>query len=204
MPRPGHPGPDANDGVDALTRPLDPDEVYRRFAPAVFGYVRAQAATEPEDLAAEVFYQVVRDLGRFEGDDVALRRWIFTIAHHRLVDHHRRRRRSPVSVSWDAALHGRVAAPAADQFDDRQLVDALKVLTRAQRDVVVLRFIADLSIADVARLLHRRRGAVKALQNRALAHLAELLSAGGVLPAVRPRRSGELDRQWAGNAAGGP
>jgi RNA polymerase sigma-70 factor (ECF subfamily) len=171
--------------VEALSRPLDPDEVYRRFAPAVLGYLRAQSAVEPEDLASEVFYQVVRDLGRFSGDDSALRRWIFTIAHHRLVDHHRRRRRQPVIVSWDATLHGGATMAPIDDVGDRRLVDALQALTAAQRDVVAMRFIGDLPIADVAKLLHRRPGAIKALQSRALGALAELLAGGGVLPATR-------------------
>jgi RNA polymerase sigma-70 factor (ECF subfamily) len=183
--------PPLEDGTAAvLTRPLDPGEVYRQFAPAVLGYLRAQAASDPEDLAAEVFYQVVRDLGRFRGDDAALRRWVFTIAHHRLVDHHRRRRRQPVIVTWDAALYELAAAPSDDALPDRQLVDALKALTAAQRDVAVLRFVADLPIADVARLLRRRPGAVKALQNRALTTLAGLLAGGGILPAATGGKRG--------------
>jgi RNA polymerase sigma-70 factor (ECF subfamily) len=158
-------------------RRREPDEVYRRFAPGVLGYARAQGADEPEDLAADVFVQVVRDLPRFKGDDHALRRWVFTIAHHRLVDHHRQRRRRPRFVPADGVD---VASPTLGGSDlvDPALLRALRQLTRRQRDVVLLRFVADLPIADVARLLRRRQGAIKALQHRALTSLsAELTGA---------------------------
>ena len=69
---------DAVDGPPALARPFDPDQVYVRFQSGVLGYLRAQSVEDPEDVAAEVFLQVVRDLSRFTGDDAALRRWVFT------------------------------------------------------------------------------------------------------------------------------
>jgi RNA polymerase sigma-70 factor (ECF subfamily) len=174
------------DAPGALARPLDPAEVYRELSAAVLGYLRAQSADDPEDLAADVFYQVVRDLHRFHGDDAALRRWVFTIAHHRLVDQGRRRRRRPTLVA-DENLEGRPAVEAEGMVD-RQLIDALRRLTRAQRDVVVLRFVADLPIADVARLLHRRQSAVKSLQLRALAHLSAALAGDGAAPRDLDRR----------------
>ena len=143
-------------------------------------YLRAQSVEDPEDLAAEVSLQVVRDLPRFTGDDASLRRWVFTIAHHRLVDHHRHRRRRPRIVAGVGA-----DAPGADDTAhllDPRLIEALRTLTADQRDVVVLRFVADLGVADVARLLRRRQGAVKALQHRVLANLAARLSGHGADP----------------------
>lgn len=173
----------------ALTRPLDPEEVYRHFVPAVLGYVRAQAAEDAEDVVSEIFLQVIRDLDRFRGDDAALRRWVFTIAHHRLVDDHRRRRRRPATVVWDGADERCRATSADDHVDDAPLIAALERLTRSQRDVVVLRFIADLPVADVARMLRRRQGAVKALQHRALSNLAELLAESDPSPVEFPDAS---------------
>jgi len=48
--------------------------VYRELAPAVFGFLRAERARDPEDLLGEVFLQMTRDLPRFRGDRDALRR----------------------------------------------------------------------------------------------------------------------------------
>ena len=148
------------------------EEAYRALAPAVLGYLRAQRAPEPEDILGEVFLQVARDLPRFKGDDDALRRWVFSIAHNRLLDARRRLGRRPQVV--DRAVPEQVAVPPPDQLDP-DLVSALDRLTPEQREVVVLRFVADLPLADVARITRRRVGAVKAMQHRALEALSQLL-----------------------------
>ena len=151
----------------------DAGDVYRALAPAVLGYLRAQRAPDPEDLLGEIFLQVARDLDRFSGDDDGLRRWVFTVAHHRLVDERRRRARRPQPA--DEPLPDNPAAPAADPADP-ELVAALGRLTADQREVVVLRFIADLPLEAVARITGRRVGAVNALQHRALDQLARILA----------------------------
>lgn len=145
--------------------------MYLRLAPAVLGYLRAERALEPEDLLGEVFLQVARDLPRFVGDQEACRRWVFTIAHHRLVDDGRRRRVRPRTV--DAELPDLVDPRAVSDVDgiDPSLAEALGALTPEQREVVVLRFVCDLAIDDVAAITGRTTGAVKSLQLRALGNL---------------------------------
>lgn len=151
------------------------DDVYRRLAPVVLGYLRAQGALEPEDLLGDVFVRVVKGLPRFRGDDAALRRWVFTIAHARIIDARRRSaRRRVVFVAEPESLTGDTISDGA--LPDPDLVRALAALTPDQRDVVALRFVADLAIRDVARLTGKRPGAVKALQARALDRLAVVLS----------------------------
>jgi len=148
-------------------------DAYQQLAPAVFGYLRAQGVPEPEDVTGEVFLQVARDLDRFEGDDDAFRRWVFTIAHHRMVDAHRRRSRRPVIADSDVP---EAAAPPPIEPLDPLLVSALDHLTEAQREVIVLRFVADLPIDAVAKLTGRAEGAVKAMQHRALEQLSRSLA----------------------------
>lgn len=147
-------------------------EAYRSLAPAVLGYLRAQRAPEPEDTLGEVFLQVARDVPRFRGDDDALRRWVFSIAHNRLLDARRREGRRPALSDRD--VPDRPAPPPPDPLDP-DLVVALAKLTPDQREVLVLRFVADLPLADVARITHRRVGAVKAMQHRALDALEQRL-----------------------------
>ena len=149
-------------------------DAYRDLAPAVLGYLRALRVREPEDVLGEVFLQVVRDIGRFRGDDDALRRWVFSIAHNRVMDSHRRFRRRPQPTLQPVLEVGEVPPPT-DPFDV-ELVAALSVLSLDQREVVVLRFVADLSTESVARITGRTLGAVKALQHRALENLGRALS----------------------------
>ena len=163
------------DEVAAVGGLHDPAEVYRAFAPAVLGYLRSQHLADPEDVLGEIFLGVARDLGRFRGDTAALRRWVFTIAHHRLVDD--RRRRAVRREELRPELPDRPAPPQAAPIDP-ELLDALGELTADQRQVVALRFVADLPLRDVARITGRRVGAVKGLQARALENLRGLLGAG--------------------------
>jgi RNA polymerase sigma-70 factor (ECF subfamily) len=149
------------------------EDVYVALAPAVLGYLRAERVPDPDDLLGEVFLQVARDLRRFAGDDAALRRWVFTIAHNRVVDDVRRRTRRPVRLVDQ--VPEQVAAADSEPFDPA-LVAALHQLTPAQREVVVLRFVADLSIDDVAALTKQTPGAVKAMQHRALEKLTACVS----------------------------
>lgn len=153
----------------------DAADLYRRLAPAVLGYLRSQAVPDAEDLVGEIFLQVVRDLSRFRGDDAALRRWVFTIAHHRIVDARRRAGRRPVPAG--DAVPDRAAPTPPDPFDP-ELVRALRRLTADQCEVVALRFVADLPIDTVADLTGRTPNAVKSLQHRALEALARELGEG--------------------------
>lgn len=151
---------------------MDAGEAYRSFAPSVLGYLRGQGVPDPDDLLSEVFLQVARSLPRFRGDDDDLRRWIFTIARNRAIDDRRRRKSRPVA---DAATVPDVAGPPAAQAFDPELVAALARLTPDQREVIVLRFVADLPLEEVAKITKRASGAVKSMQHRALAQLARIV-----------------------------
>lgn len=147
-------------------------EAYQAFAPAVLGYLRSQRAPDPEDVLGEVFLQVARDWRKFRGDDASLRRWVFSIAHNRLLDARRAAGRRPAIAS--AMVPERAAHPAPGDMDP-ELLNALATLTPEQREVVVLRFVGDLPLEDVARITRRRVGAVKAMQHRALQALERAL-----------------------------
>jgi RNA polymerase sigma factor (sigma-70 family) len=147
-------------------------DVYGAFAPAVLGYFRSHGMREAEDLTGDVFVSVTKHLARFHGSDAALRRWIFTVAHHRMVDEFRRTGpsilTSEISDSFGSDEHVHLV--------DSDLVRAISELTDEQREVVVLRFVADLSLYDVAKITGRRTGAVKMAQSRGLAALQVALS----------------------------
>lgn len=155
--------------------------LYKQFAPSVLGYLRAQGAPEPEDLTAEAFYQVVKGLGRFEGGEQDFRSWVLVIAHRKLIDDHRYRGRRPVQPMTEQLIEsrgplGNVEDEALIQMDDMRFESLMASLTRDQRDVLLLRMLGGLGIAEVAAAMGRRPAAVQALQHRALAKLKKLLS----------------------------
>jgi RNA polymerase sigma factor (sigma-70 family) len=151
--------------------------VHDELAHKVVGYLRAHGIADPEDVAGEVFLQVVRGLPDFEGGWRDFCAWTFTIAHRRLVDDLRRRRRRPVEVApadvVEAAsgIGGDVLEDVEARMADASVRAAIDQLPPDQRAVVLLRIIGDLTVEEVARALKKRPGAVKALQRRGLHRL---------------------------------
>jgi RNA polymerase sigma factor (sigma-70 family) len=148
--------------------------LYRDLAPAVTGYLRLQGAPEPDDLASETFISVFNGLAAFRGDEAGLRGWVFTIARRRLVDDWRRRGRRPIPVQDGAdAMReyggGDVEEEALASMSFRTVHEVCMRLPDDQRDVLLLRILADLTVEQVAAVLGKTAPAVKALQRRALA-----------------------------------
>jgi len=147
--------------------------LYESLAPTLLGYLRARGAPDPEGVAGEVFCQLVRDIHRFEGDEQGFRSWVFVMAHHRLLDDLRRRRRRPETPAapetfGDLAEPGDVERTVVDRRRAEELRAVIETLTPAQRDVLLLRIYGELTIEEVAKAIGRRAGAVKALQRRGL------------------------------------
>ena len=137
----------------------------------MLGFFRSHRMRDPEALTGDVFVAVTEKLGGFRGDDEALRRWVFTIAHNRRIDEIRRAARRQETLVDDPEV-----LPTLDAVPfDPGLAAALGRLTAEQREVLVLRYVADLPIAVVARITGRRPGAVKMLQARGLEALGQLL-----------------------------
>lgn len=159
--------------------------LYRDLAPPVGGYLRAKGAQEPDDLVGEVFLQLVRDLPRFEGGEREFRRWLFTIAHHRMLDAGRRHRRRPAEAVPEEVLerHGGVGDVEEEAIAGLTVARVRELVGRlapAQQDVLLLRLFGDLPIGDVAAIVGKRPGAVKALSRRGLAALRREISREGV------------------------
>jgi RNA polymerase sigma factor (sigma-70 family) len=153
--------------------------LYRDLSPVVTGYLRLHGAADPDDLASETFLGVFTGLAGFSGDEDALRSWVFTIAHRRLIDDWRRRSRRPqlADDAGDLTVH-----PGGDAEDDALVrvgtADVHRMCSELpddQRSVLLLRVLADLTVEQVAQVMGRSIGAVKALQRRGLRTLRDRL-----------------------------
>ena len=152
----------------------DVDALYRRLQPSLLRYLTHLHAEHAEDLAADVWAEVVHLLPRFEGNDDAFRAWLFTLARRRLIDSYRRagrRRTEPLSHDVEAASGG-PDDEAIGRVDVEETVDGLyERLPADQAEVVVLRVVGGLSVATVARITGKQPGHVRVLQHRALRRL---------------------------------
>jgi RNA polymerase sigma-70 factor (ECF subfamily) len=155
-------------------------DLYEVAAGPVYGYLRAHRADDPEDLTSEVFLRVFTHLDDFAGDEEGFRRWVFTITRRALIDDKRREHRRLTTVELvdrePAALHGDTEDDAMRRVEEHEVSRLLDALTPDQRDVITLRIIADLPTEDVAEILGKRQGTVKALQHRGLAALRRRLA----------------------------
>jgi RNA polymerase sigma factor (sigma-70 family) len=158
--------------------------LFDALAPVVLGYLRANGAPDAEDVLGETFLQVARDIATFAGDEAGFRSWVFTIAHHRLIDARRHSARRPVELSPEPPEPEEPADDAANEALARigtaRVRLILAELSEDQRAVLLLRFVGDMSVEDVARAVGKRPGAVKALQRRGLAAVKRLLTRRGV------------------------
>jgi RNA polymerase sigma factor (sigma-70 family) len=157
--------------------------LYRELQPKLLRYLRGHAPDDAEDLASEVWLAAARTLPRFDGDEEDFRGWFFTIAKRRLIDHRRSHGRRSDAVALHAVAERAApdGAPAEPLGVGDPLVAHLGALPADQREVVLLRVVADLSVADVAAIMGKKPGTIRVLQHRALERLAELVAAEGAV-----------------------
>lgn len=172
--------------TDALTddvlraRARDPELfsiVYRTYASQILGYLTARGVEDPEAVMQEVFLGVLPRLKTVTGGVAGLRTFVFSVAHARMVDDHRRQRRTPVELPFEPDLDGREQSSAEDEVLQRiapqEVADLLNVLPDEQREVLSLRLVGGLTVEQVAAVVGKSAGAVKQLQRRALVGLRE-------------------------------
>jgi len=184
------PGPRPNaDGAPDLATALDAarrgDEdgfrvLYRAVHPALLRYVATIVRADAEDVTAEAWLQIARDLRTFRGDLDGFRGWAATIARHRALDHLRRTRVRPVAADQAVELlelpaTDDPAALAIEHVDGDAALALIATLPPDQADAVRLRVILGLSAEDAAKVLGKRAGAVRTATHRGLRTLAARL-----------------------------
>jgi RNA polymerase sigma-70 factor (ECF subfamily) len=125
----------------------------------------------------EVFLAVLPRLETVSGGTHGLRTFIFSVAHARMVDDHRRQSRTPVKLPFDPELDLReessAEAEALERVSPSEVLGLLQGLVDEQKEVLTLRLIGGLTVGQVAAVMGKSPGAVKQLQRRALNRLRE-------------------------------
>ncbi len=158
-------------------------KLYLDLAPVLTGFLIGRGARNPEDITSETLLQVVRDLRTFSGDEASFRSWVFTVARHRMIDDIRRADARPADATDDDALdqlaptHSFEDAAVAN-LGPAELEHLLCATTPDQRDVLLLRYVADLTLHEAAEVLGKEYNAVKALHRRGIDALRAHVAAG--------------------------
>ncbi|WAL97464.1 RNA polymerase sigma factor [Streptomyces sp. Je 1-369] len=154
---------------------------YRLVQPGLVGYLRGLVGTDgetAEDVAAEAWLEIARDLGRFRGDGAGFRGWTATIARHRAFDHLRRLKTRPRPVPFDQELlelpaPASTSASALESISTERVLSLIAALPRDQAEAVLLRVIIGLDATSAAQVLGKRPGAVRTAAHRGLRRLGE-------------------------------
>ncbi len=157
------------------------DDLFHSWNGRLTAFVRARGVDDVDGVVNDVFLKAFGAIGSFSGDETAFRAWLFRIARNRVIDEYRKQGRTPVTTDLTAgteAVGGDVVTDAEARLAGSRVVALLGLLTDEQREVLALRFIADLTIDQIAEVTGRRRGAVKQLQRRGLRRLEAILESG--------------------------
>ncbi len=156
--------------------------LYDRYVGKIYRYFayRMTAKAQAEDLTALVFLKSWEAIGNYRWTGRPFAAWLYRIAHNVAVDYFRRWHES---VSFDDTSFAEPPVDVEDlttrEMAAQDLRDAIARLTPNQQQVIVLRFVEDLTTEQVAKIMRRSPGAVRTLQHRAIVKLGRILRAGG-------------------------
>lgn len=161
--------------VDAI------EALYDRHRASIFRYVWSRVGNRhsAEDLTGDVFLRMLAALPAYRTTEMPFRAWLYRIAHNLLVDHFRRENKRvfvPLNTvdEWDAGGND-PSSTVEHKLDSERVRQALTRIDPSHREVVVLRFLCELSLEEVALILGKTEAAVKSLQHRGLAALRQAL-----------------------------
>jgi RNA polymerase sigma-70 factor (ECF subfamily) len=153
-------------------------EVYERYSPLIFRFAVRQLADADlaEDCVAETFSRLLKALSDGWGPRDHVRAYLYRSAHNWIVDSYRRQKPDPLEYQEDCGQMACVERDVDADIERREMRAALLKLTAEQRMVIVLRYIEGCEIDEVAEIMKKPGGAIKALQHRAIAALRRLLT----------------------------
>jgi RNA polymerase sigma-70 factor (ECF subfamily) len=155
--------------------------LYDQYVERIYAYIyhRVGQADLAEDLTGQVFMRMLEAVRTGRGWRTSFSGWLYRIAHNLVIDHYRRKHRATfVDIDDAAPVQAQIGDPVRsteNQYERDRLRVALAKLTEEQSQVISLRFLEDLSIAEVAKIMERTEGAVKALQYRAVLALRRVM-----------------------------
>lgn len=156
-------------------------ELYERYLGKIYNYVFYRTGNEhdAEDLTARVFFRAMSHIHTYTDQGVPFQAWLYRIAHNLVANWHRDRARRKVIPLDDYVAHSlRSEAPdqhTEDAEEQARLLAAIRRLPQERQDLLILKFIEQLSNAEIGEMIGRTEGAVKSLYHRTLIALRDEL-----------------------------
>lgn len=170
---------------------LDFGETYEEELPRVYGYVAYQVMDpdDAEDLTQQTFERALAHWGEFDDRRATITTWLLAIARNLIVDHYRARSRRPVTTAIEEVPEAQLQASTAGHPRlgiGPELETALAGLSERERELIALRYGADLSGPQIASLTGLSVPNVQQILSRSLRRLRDSLDRGGGRRPLRP------------------
>ncbi|MEO9110222.1 MAG: RNA polymerase sigma factor [Jatrophihabitantaceae bacterium] len=176
-------------GDEVLTAAVDGSEaafsiLYRDVQPRLRRYASSLVGQDADDVTAEAWLQIARDIRTFEGDIDGFRGWTARIVRNRAFDHLRATARRPTQLTDVQALLDTPMADSAtialDAISTAEAVELISTLPREQAEAVMLRAVVGLDAARSGEVLGKSATAVRVAAHRGLKTLAKRLATEAV------------------------
>jgi len=162
--------------------PVALTQLYEENFDRIYRYIVLKIGdrTEAEDMTQQVFLKVLQSISSYKWKGMPFSSWLYRIAHNQIVDYLRKKSRRATVPLDDSFVDGggNPTHQAERKLQIEEIAIAARKLTKAQQEVISLRFAGELSIAEVSQAMGKSIGAVKALQHSAIAALRRVLAAG--------------------------
>ena len=161
----------------------DPDAfgvLYERYVERIYNYVffRVGTSTDAEDLTSKVFFRALKSIGGYKHMGLPFSAWIYRIAHNLVANYHRDRMRGREISIENLSLPdtGRQAAPEQKmaQIQEHEfLLRVINDLSPQKRELVLLKFVQNLSNEEISYIFGKTEGAIKSLYHRTLLEMRD-------------------------------
>jgi RNA polymerase sigma factor (sigma-70 family) len=133
-------------------------------------YYRIGDTREAEDVTAQIFLAALEGLQR-RREDGHFAAWLFTIARNKVVEHHRRARHEPLDESLLPPLHMDMELTVEKSQRGERLLRLIQALAEDEQELIFMRYVAELSFAEIAVSLRKKEDAVKKMLYRLIARM---------------------------------
>jgi len=154
--------------------------LYDKYQPQIyrFIYLKVSHREEAEDLTHQVFLKSWQSIEKFNFQGFPFSSWLYSVARHQVIDYYRTKK---TKITFEEVIELETNNDPLPEVIDNELniekvKSAIACLREEQQDVIILRFIEDLSLQEVASILEKTQGAIKLLQHRAIKNLRKTLN----------------------------
>ncbi|MBI3243336.1 MAG: sigma-70 family RNA polymerase sigma factor [Chloroflexi bacterium] len=163
----------------AKADPVAFGELYERYVGKIYNYIYYRTGNEhdAEDLTARVFFRAMKRLPSYTDRGLPFSAWLYRIAHNLVANWHRDQGRRKIVPLDEYIVHGlQSEAPeyAAESREDQDfLLEMVRRLPAERQQLLVLKFIEQMSNAEIGAVMNRSEGAIKSLYHRTLVDLRD-------------------------------